>query len=159
MCFSVAEEEAHRKWHCSHRVPRRKHALCTRHDCLQLSPRLHCGPSCQPVLEWCSLQGKCCSLTARHAEHTYKPIIFSFLGVGDSPGWRPVLWPGSPKSCRLYKSKKSKACCLVWQCAVSLLFPLLCLCSPSRDLNSMNSFLLSSSMQNMLVTDLRNLLN
>lgn len=63
-CVLVAEEEAHRKWHCGHCVPRRKHTLCARHDCLQFSPRLHRGPSCQPVLERRSLQGKCSSLAA-----------------------------------------------------------------------------------------------
>lgn len=62
---SVAEEETHRERHCCHRVPRWKHALCTRHDCLQLSPRLHRGANCQPVLERCSLQGNRCSFTAR----------------------------------------------------------------------------------------------
>lgn len=48
-----------------------------------------------------------------HVQHACKPITVSFLGVGDSPGWRPLLWPGSPKSCRLYKSKKSDTCCVV----------------------------------------------
>lgn len=45
-----------------------------------------------------------------HVQHACKPITVSFLGVGDSQGWRPLLWPGSPKSCRLYKSKKSETC-------------------------------------------------
>lgn len=57
-CYvAVAEKKAHRKWHCRHRFPRRKYSLCTRHDRLQLSPRLHCSPSGQPLLRQCSLQG------------------------------------------------------------------------------------------------------
>jgi len=56
-CVAVAEKKAHREWHRSRCVPRKKYSLCARHDCIKLSSRLHCGPSGQPLLWQCSLQG------------------------------------------------------------------------------------------------------
>lgn len=78
-CVAVTEKEAHREWHRCHRVPRKKHSLRTGHDRLQLSPRLRCGPSGQPLLWQCSLQGNL--LYFPHCGPTLLPVIHSCLNL------------------------------------------------------------------------------
>lgn len=105
-CVAVAEKEAHRERYCGHPIPRGKHSLCTRHDCLQLPSCLRRGPSGQPLHWQSSLQG---DLFLLFLSFTLPPVINDgsasscslFSGVSDSSGWRTFLWPGPPKPCCL----------------------------------------------------------
>lgn len=57
ICPTAAEEAAHRKWYCSSGVPGRGHAVCPRHDCLQLLTRLHPRASGRTLFKQHQLQG------------------------------------------------------------------------------------------------------
>lgn len=57
ICPTAAEEAPHRKWYCSSGVPGRRHAVCPRHDCLQLLTRLHPRASGRTLLRQHQLQG------------------------------------------------------------------------------------------------------
>lgn len=51
------EEKAHRKWHCGCRLPRRAHAVCSRHDRLQLPSCLRAGAGWEPLYRAHNVQG------------------------------------------------------------------------------------------------------
>lgn len=51
------EEEAHRQWHRSHRVPGGKHPVCSRYDTVQLPACICCGAGRECVHGQCHIQG------------------------------------------------------------------------------------------------------
>lgn len=75
ICPTAAEEAPHRKWYCSSGVPGRRHAVCPRHDCLQLLTRLHPRASGRTLLRQHQLQGICMPNLFIHTSQRSSPPL------------------------------------------------------------------------------------